>query len=92
MNIRNTKTKNVTGIRRNDMVLTIILSPDIYVSASYLRMLREFFFRALQGNSSSLILRAVFQQDANPTRCHKILKCFEKKLLRTLHRLRGPKH
>jgi hypothetical protein len=92
MDIRNTKTRNVTGIGRNDMVLTITQTPDIYVSFSYLRMLREFFFPALQGNSTSLILSAFFQQDVNPTRCHKILTCYEMKLLRTLHWLRGPKN
>jgi hypothetical protein len=30
MNIRNTKTRNVTGFGRNDMVLTIMQTPDIY--------------------------------------------------------------
>lgn len=72
------------------MVLTIMQSPDIYVSVSYLRMLRGYFFPALQGNSSSLILSAFFQQDINPTRCNKILKCYEMKFLRTLYWVRGP--
>jgi len=92
MNTRNTKTRNVTGIGRNDMVLTITQTPDIYVSFFYIRMLREIFFPALQGNSSSLTSSAFFQQDVNPTRCHKILMCYEMELLRTLHWLREPKN
>jgi hypothetical protein len=92
MNIRNTKIGKVNGIGRNDMILTTVQSPDIYVSVSYLRKLRAFFFPALQVNYSSLILSAFFQQDANSTRCHKILTCYEMKLLRPLHWLRGPKN
>jgi hypothetical protein len=40
MNIKNTKTRKVTVIGRNDMVLTIKQSPGKNVSVSYLRMLR----------------------------------------------------